>query len=194
MLKPVLVTAPSVKPIGLDEVKKNCNIDHGDDDALIEGLIDAAVSLLDGHAGERGQAMINQSWSVSMRQFCASIRLPVGPLVSVTSVQYYNSSDVLTLASASLYGAFTDGLGAYISLKANQTWPSVADREDAVTVTWVAGFGATADKVPAAIRQAMLLLVGHWYQNRETVSVGDAVYQLPFAVDALLGPRRRVGG
>lgn len=129
MLKPVLVTAPSVKPIGLDEVKKNCNIDHGDDDALIEGLIDAAVSLLDGHAGELGQAMINQSWSVSMRQFCASIRLPVGPLVSVTSVQYYNSSDVLTLASASLYGAFTDGLGAYISLKANQTWPSVADRE-----------------------------------------------------------------
>jgi len=39
----------------------------------------------------------------------------------------------------------------------------------------------------------MLLLVGHWYQNRGTVSVGDAVYQLPFAVDALLGPRRRVG-
>mgnify|MGYP003480158396 CR=1 FL=1 len=149
-------------------------------------------------AWSQAKAWARVVWPVSVPMWAVRVRLSwrvsrTSPLVSVTSVQYYNSSDVLNLASASLYGAFTDGLGAYISLKANQTWPSVADREDAVTVTWVAGFGATADKVPAAIRQAMLLLVGHWYQNRETVSVGDAVYQLPFAVDALLGPRRRVG-
>jgi uncharacterized phiE125 gp8 family phage protein len=193
MLKPVLVTPPAVKPVSLDEVKRNCNIDHGDDDALIDGYIDAAVALLDGYGGTVGQALVNQSWAVSMPGFCGRMRLPVGPLVSVTSIQYYNSSNVQATASSALYAAHSDALGPYITLKSGQSWPTVYGRDDAVTVTWVAGHGAAAADVPASIRQAMLLLVGHWYQNREAVNIGNITSALPFSVDALLGPRRRIG-
>jgi len=34
----------------------------------------------------------------------------------------------------------------------------------------------------------MLLLIGHWYVNRE--AVGDAANEIPFAVEALAGPFR----
>ncbi|RTR01943.1 head-tail connector protein [Halomonas nitroreducens] len=35
---------------------------------------------------------------------------------------------------------------------------------------------------------AMLLLVGHWYENRESVVLGTIASDLPMAVDALIGP------
>ena len=56
----------------------------------------------------------------------------------------------------------------------------------------IAGYGAAA-AVPAAIKQAMLLLIGHWFANREAVNVGNIVTAMPLAVEALIAPYRRVG-
>ena len=39
---------------------------------------------------------------------------------------------------------------------------------------------------------AILLLIGHFYANREAVNVGNIVTQMPLAVDALMQPYRRV--
>jgi hypothetical protein len=41
--------------------------------------------------------------------------------------------------------------------------------------------------VPAAIKAAMLLLIGHLYENRELVDMKQ-MYQVPFGVKALLAP------
>ena len=41
------------------------------------------------------------------------------------------------------------------------------------------------------VEQAILLLVGHWYSNREAVVVGGAPSALPLAVDRLLWYRKR---
>ncbi|MCU5775226.1 head-tail connector protein [Winslowiella arboricola] len=43
------------------------------------------------------------------------------------------------------------------------------------------------------IRAAMLLLIGHWYSNREAVVIGQATSEVPFAVEALLQPYRIYG-
>ncbi len=40
--------------------------------------------------------------------------------------------------------------------------------------------------VPQKVRQAILLLVAHWYETREPVAVGKLVAQVPMTVDALL--------
>lgn len=40
------------------------------------------------------------------------------------------------------------------------------------------------------ITTAMLLLIAHWYENREAVVVGDTASSLPMAVDALITPYR----
>jgi hypothetical protein len=45
--------------------------------------------------------------------------------------------------------------------------------------------------VPAAIKAAMKLAIGHWYENRESVVVGVTAMTLPMAFDALIGPYRR---
>lgn len=41
------------------------------------------------------------------------------------------------------------------------------------------------------VEQAMLLLVGHWYANREAVVIGTIATDVPLAVDSLLWHRKR---
>lgn len=41
------------------------------------------------------------------------------------------------------------------------------------------------------VEQAILLLVGHWYANREAVVIGGAPSTVPLAVDRLLWYRKR---
>ncbi len=57
------------------------------------------------------------------------------------------------------------------------------------------GYAEDADSIlPGGdVKAAMLLLIGHWYANRETVSVGQTVAEAPFAVEALLQPYRIYG-
>ncbi|WP_193146545.1 head-tail connector protein [Serratia marcescens] len=43
------------------------------------------------------------------------------------------------------------------------------------------------------VRTAMLLLVGHWYENREASVVGQSVSKLPMAVESILQPYRIYG-
>lgn len=46
--------------------------------------------------------------------------------------------------------------------------------------------GLTSD-----VEQAILLLVGHWYANREAVAVGTIATAMPLAVESLLWYRKR---
>lgn len=41
------------------------------------------------------------------------------------------------------------------------------------------------------VKQAILLLIGHWYANREEVAIGAAANQVPMGVNALLWTRKR---
>ena len=41
------------------------------------------------------------------------------------------------------------------------------------------------------VEQAVLLLVGHWYANREAVAVGTIATAMPLAVERLLWYRKR---
>ena len=40
------------------------------------------------------------------------------------------------------------------------------------------------------ITTAMLLLIGHWYENRESVVIGSTTSELPMAVESLISPYR----
>ena len=48
-----------------------------------------------------------------------------------------------------------------------------------------------APVVPQKWKQAMLLMIGHWYQNRENVSAGSYT-QIPMGAEMLLWQDRRV--
>ncbi len=192
MLAPVRTIAPAEPLLSLADVKAHLRVDHSDEDMLISSLVDAAASHIDGYSGILGRALVTQTWAVEFPTFLNRLDIPLGPVQSAT-IQYYDSTNTQQTLATSVYAVLSDGLGPYVGLKYNQQWPQTYTRDDAVKITWVAGYGVNASSVPAAIRAAMLLLIGHWYANREAVNVGNITSELPLSVAALLAPFRRVG-
>jgi uncharacterized phiE125 gp8 family phage protein len=112
------------------------------------------------------------------------------PLISVSSINYVDANGVTpTLWAATKYIVDApEGDHAQrgrITLAYGETWPVTRDIANAVTVQFIAGYGAAA-AVPQGIKQAMLLMIGHWYEHRESVNVGNIVNEMPQSAMALL--------
>jgi len=194
MLRPVLVTPPGAKPVSLEEAKAHCRVDVDDDDTVIGGMIDAAISHLDGWAGVLGRCMINQVWRVNLEDWprCGIIRLPF-PDVSAAAIKYFDADNAEQTVSASLFERLEDELSVFLRLGDAFTYPALFDdRSDGVKVEFTAGYGAAASNVPAVLKTAILMIVAHWYENREASAAGS-LSEIPFGASMLIAPFRRVG-
>lgn len=138
------------------------------------------------------RALITQTWDYKIDGFPSDdIWLPRAPLVSVTSVSYVDSNGTTQTWDTANYGVDAPaghecGPGRVIP-DYGVSYPSTQQVPNAVTVRFVAGYGAAA-AVPAGIKAAMKLLIGHWWSNREAVVVGTIASTVPMAVDSLLWP------
>jgi uncharacterized phiE125 gp8 family phage protein len=52
------------------------------------------------------------------------------------------------------------------------------------------GYGDALFDVPEPLRQAVRVLVAHWYENRGLIAAGQSVAVLPESVNALIKPYR----
>lgn len=194
MLLPVRTVAPALDLWSTAEVKSHLNVTFGDDDTLIGAIRDTVQQYLDGFTGYLGRCLLTQTWRQDLACFPGDdrLRLPFRPVSAVSGITYYDSNNTTqTLATTVYAGPFTDELGAYVILKFGQSWPVTYSREDAVSVTFAAGY-ATAAVVPAPIRAAALLMCGDLYAHRETVVIGVTAEKIPMSptVEALLAPFR----
>lgn len=190
-LPPVRTAEPAVL-VTIEELKRQCRVDHDEENDYLLACGAAATEHLDGWSGILGRALVEQTWRQDFPAFCDRLRLPLGPVQSIASIKYFDADEAEQTVPAETYALVTDGLGARIDLVSGADWPSpVYDRADAVRITFVAGYGAAA-AVPAPIRQAALLYAAHLYEHREAVGPGD-LKDVPMAVDRLIAPYRRIG-
>jgi uncharacterized phiE125 gp8 family phage protein len=145
------------------------------------------------------RALLTQTWDLKLDGFpedgCA-IELPLAPVSAVSSITYVDTNGDSQAWSSSLYQ--TDLPSGPKAARARiipayaQYYPTTRDRLNAVTVRFVAGYGAAASSVPASLKSGMKLLIGHWYEQREAVAVGVGigVISVPSTIDALLWPYR----
>lgn len=186
-----LTIPPIIEAVSLSEAKRHCRIDHGDEDELFDLLRRSARM----HAEDIcGRGFLSQTWKTVVDDWWSDVLwLPrAAPLQSVSHVKYYDAAGVLTTLSSSLYVVDVVSEPACLSWLPTFSPPALqSGRRGAIEVTYVVGW-SSAVQIPAAIRQAMLLMIGHWYQDREAVivSVGGTAVPLPIGVDALLAPYR----
>lgn len=179
-----LVTPPASFPVTLAEAKAQCRVRHSDEDTFINGLIAAATQHVE---KQIGRAIIAQTWRLTLDQFSTAIRLPLSPLIAVDAVEYSDTAGITQTASASLYTVDNTSEPGWVVLNQDAEWPETIDAVGAVRITYQAGYAT----VPAPIKHAILLLIGHWFENRE--AVGEQMQALPMAVDALLVNYRAYG-
>lgn len=190
MFAPVLVTPPAAL-LTFEEADRQLRLD-GDvsEKTCVESLIAAATGYLDGWSGILGRALVTQTWRQDYSGFCDRMSLPLGPVASISTVKYFDADDVEQTFAGASYRLLTDALGSYVARVPSASWPAVGSRDAPVSITFVAG--TAADAVPMPIKQAILLLVAHWFENREAVGP-NTIAELPLAVNALIAPYRRVG-
>lgn len=151
-MTPTLITPPADMPVTLDEAKAHCRVDGSEDDALITGLIAGAVGHLDGWTGVLGRCIMPQTWRVT--DSAGEVVLPFPDVTGAT----FGGQPIAVTQSA---------LGPVVTL---------AEYGD-VTFTC-----AMSERLLATAKVAILLLVGHWYANREAVAANMAEVDMAAAM------------
>lgn len=189
----ILVTGPTAEPVTLAEAKLHLRVDIDDDDDLIEALVAAAREYVERLCRPQ-VALISQTWKLVLDATPGdTVTLRPYPLQSVSSIKTTSDAGVEATYSSSGYQVDTVSEPGRVRLKSGYSWPSTTLQAlNGFEVSFVAGFGDDPSDVPQQIRQAVLLLIGHWYENREVQIVTGAMpMSLAFTVQALLAPWRR---
>jgi uncharacterized phiE125 gp8 family phage protein len=173
-----LITAPTDYPVSLAEAKTHCRIDGSDEDALVSGLIAAATEYIELYTG---RAINPQTWEAVYDDFTDAISLPKGPVTAITSVKYIDAEGNEQTVTDTNYRLDSASDPQWLVKASDYVWPVVSDGVNNVVIRFVAGFTTP----PAPIKQAILLLVGQWYDNR-AAATDKPLIAVPNAVEALL--------
>ena len=178
-----VVTPATSNPITLTEAKTHLKVDTTADDTFITNLIKSATSSAQEYTNRFFIATTIQQVGDKWEDISNLFKSPV---LSVTNIKYVSTDGILTTLNSSVY--FLDDVNkpARIGLKPNQSYPEIIDRLNAVQVNYVVGLAAGPDEVDEGIRQALLLTIGNWYQNRQAVVTGTIATELPMNAKFLL--------
>lgn len=187
-MRVVLVTPPDPL-VSIQTLRKHLRVEHTEDDAQIEAIAESVQGWLDGPTGWLRRSLGRQTLEVRIdHEFpCDRLALPFRPLISVESVIYVDEDGQAQTLADSGYRVI-EGETCAIDLAYNTAWPATRWQSEAIAVRYVAGC-ATPRDVPRAIVQAFLLLVGHYYRNREAVTP-EKPEVLPLGAEDLLAVYR----
>lgn len=182
------IAAPDREPVTLTEAKRHLRVDGNEEDGDIESLIITAREYCEGY---QNRAYVSQTWEYILDQYPDyKFEIPKPPLQSVISIKYTDTESVERTVPASDYIVDTDSFKGRVVLGFGKQWPTVILQPiNGFRVRFVCGYGAPAD-VPMKVKQAMKLLIGYWYANREAAATGTVSAEVEFSVHALLKQER----
>lgn len=184
-----IITPPDVEPVTLAAAKLHCRINEEvtDEDELVTALIATAREYCEDYQNRAYIAQTLEATYDCWPRF--PVELPRPPLTSVESIKYYDTDDAEYIWALTEYFVDTDNNPGRVALKYGKAVPTALLRPiNAVKIRYVAG--GAAEGVSSRVKQAILLLVGHWYVNREAVLTGTISKEIEFAVHALLDQER----
>ncbi|NTU67971.1 MAG: hypothetical protein HGB02_03715 [Chlorobiaceae bacterium] len=170
---------PAAYPVIVADVKTYGRIGTTAHDTMLDDLIAAATAEVEEICS---RALITQTWELVLPEnaLCGrDIMIPRPPLQSVTSVQYTDSNGDQQTASADLYQVDIKAEPGRIKLEPGSQWPAVGvGYSEPVMVKFVAGYGDASTDVPQKIKQAIIALVVHWYDNGIGTPIPSGVHRV----------------
>jgi len=192
-MKSVLISASTYKALGLDEIKDHIHMIRGQtaEDDFLSGLRSAAEEFIENYTNRK---VTRQTWKVYFDEFPGGdgIEIPYPPLVTIPSsgLVYTNSSGGNTKFSSTKWSADTVSEPGRLVLKYGESWPApTLATNNPISIEFQCGYSATTIK--QSIKNAMLLMIGQWYEGRENAVIsGQSFQEMPIAAKALLAPYR----
>lgn len=180
-----LVTAVTNEILTLQEIQSHLRIDGNYEDYNLIIYRKAAREFTENYIQ---RAIGTQTIEMIADDFPKQdyIRLSLSPVQSLTSIKYKDKDGIETTMSTSDYILNNDEMPSKVVLAYNKLWPSFTPYPTgAVRIRYICGH--TAADLPESIKIAMLLIIGHLYENREW-TIAKALEEVPFSVSALLKP------
>lgn len=175
--------ASTTGAVSLEQVKLFLRVDSDEEDSIIEMFISAATAQCEKLTG---RSLITQTWQTQLDAFIDAIELPFPPVQSIASVSYLDDDGAIQTVDAENY--YLDAMDpAWLVPAVGFTWPAAREQANAVTITYVTGYGDDPEDIPADIRSWIMLRVGDLFRNRSSIVIGDSVGSLSY-VDGLLDP------
>ncbi len=194
-----IVTSATGEPVDLEDMKDQLRLGIGESaqDNLLNGLIRSATRRIENITNLK---LLKQTWKAypsawpSTRNY---IKMPYSPLLHITSstgVVYKDSSGSTYLMASTGDNSWredTVSKPGRLVLENDADWPGeTLYNINPISIQFRCGYGTSAagdaTKIPWELIQAVKMLVGHWYENREASMVGKAVTMIPDGFDALI--------
>lgn len=195
-----VIAEPLVEPVTVDDAAMHLRIDgYGSpleypEQGWIEATIVAAREVVEGLSG---LTLAQQTLELGISNFpfgwysAAKISLRTSPVQWIQSIVYTDSDGIDQTVDPANYTLENYGRPASAYPAVNQAWPTVSVFvPNSVRVRFVAGYtltGASPDDVPLpkSLRHAILLMIGHLYENRENSTALNLV-EIPMGVEYLI--------
>lgn len=183
-------TDPDVEPITVDQLDEHLRGDGilaSEEGVFLSSLIRSAREYVEEFTG---RALINQTYTLVMDSWPAIqggglgwwdgvregsiitdqqayVELPIAPLQTVVSVTTFNNDNSSTVFASSNYFLDTISQPGQLILNTGTVWPIFTRTRRGIEIVYISGYGTSATSVPGALRQAIIQLATHWYENRE---------------------------
>ncbi len=167
-----VITPPATPLVTLAEAKAMLLIDHTADDALITAMVAAATIEAQGGAA---RSFVTQTLLLSLDAWPRdnAVRLPFPPLLTVTSVKYFDGDNVEQTVAEDDYIVIADTTPGLIVPASGKSWPTDLRTWSPIRILYTAGYGdaaAVAASAQGEIVQLVKALVVVDYENREALS------------------------
>lgn len=122
------------------------------------------------------------------------LKLLYAPVQSISALSYTDTNGATqTLVNNTDYqvaGLMPPTLGAQDIVTPRiwptNFWPSYKWIPDAIQITYIAGFGANSTFIPGPIRRAVLMVVGHLFENRLEEITGERIARFEMSIDRVM--------
>lgn len=181
-------TPPVVEPVSVSDAKAHLRVDSDEDNFYIASLISAAREWVETYID---RTLVKTQWTLKMDRFpIGDIELPRPPMMPLSvSLTFTSESGAVSVLASNLYRVDSASTPGVVRPLREADWPAYMDDANAITITYWAGYGDDGKSVPAAIRHAILMLVGQWYERRAAAdSMGGN--EVPFGVSSLLSSQK----
>ena len=180
-----LVTGAETAPVTLAQALRHLRALESDAD-MVWTYLQAATAMVEDYCG---RSLVSKTFDLLLSKWPENgqlIELRRSPLVSITHVKYYaDGSASQTTWDSSNYRVLTARLPGALEIVSGASLPGLSDRESAVEIRFVAGYGTQVSAIPAELRTAVLFWTQHLFDRRMPVEAAE-VREVPMALRHLL--------
>lgn len=172
------IITPAAAVIDLPTLKAHTKANDFED-SLLSAYLMAAMAYAQHYTG---MAIGEQEVELALDEFPGgAISLPLSPVTSIVSVTYVDRAAATQTLSNSAYLLDDFGQSHWCVPAINTQWPETYAAANAVRVRFMSG----SQTLDPAVKAALMLHVGHLYENRQEATE-KKLSSVPIGIDALL--------